>query len=365
MTNFKIFSSEPAAGVRISFYEPHFFDQVCGLYRIVFGADAAVAFQARWNWAQQDNLCPGETPKWILLAGERVVGFLATIPLYYRMAGRDVLAHTPCDYMVHPDYRFHGIKLMREFFRTCDNCVACDEIPATIKVTKWLGAKQAGVLQRYAKVLDARALRRGGFRAVPDSLWRVGTLGLRWYDSVRAVTSGSNLPVETVHEFDERSDLFFEQISRNVPASVMKDCRFLNWRYGLGSPHSNRGIGVITNANGELQGYVIFYSAEHPPQTGYLLDLQVIPGVADSITNSLLNYALECLRRSGAWVVQFHRLSSPHAVSQQILQDNGFVARSTHQFLVKIRDESLHEQVLQQENWMYSFGDSESSHAII
>src|SRR5947209_10074763 len=67
---------------------------VVQLYREVFGKSAADAFAARWQWAHVANLYPLDSPKWVVECGDRVVGFLATIPLPYWINGKSVVAHT-------------------------------------------------------------------------------------------------------------------------------------------------------------------------------------------------------------------------------------------------------------------------------
>src|SRR5690606_16899402 len=152
-------------------FQPGHFEQVCKLYAEIFSTPAAEAFRRRWKWSQEESLYPAETRRWVLLADDVVKGFLGTVPMLYRVRGKQVIAHTPCDYMVHPDQRFHGIKLMRQCFKDCPDCVSTDDIEATIKVTKWLGAAEAGSMVRFARVVDARAARRGRLADVPSLLW--------------------------------------------------------------------------------------------------------------------------------------------------------------------------------------------------
>ena len=82
--------------------------------------------------------------RWVVDAEGEIVGHLAALPQYYRINGQRVVAHTPADYMILPGYGFHAITLMRKFFRTCENCVACDVMPAVISVETRLGAEEAG-----------------------------------------------------------------------------------------------------------------------------------------------------------------------------------------------------------------------------
>jgi hypothetical protein len=97
--------------------------------------------------------------RWVAIAdGDRVVGHLAATPQYYRIDGQRVVAHTPGDYMVHPRHGFQAISLMRKFFRTTENCVACDMVPVVIGVETRMGAEVAGQLQYAAKLLSVSRL---------------------------------------------------------------------------------------------------------------------------------------------------------------------------------------------------------------
>ena len=87
-----------------------------------------------------------------------VVGHLSALPQYYRIDGRRVVAHTPADYMVDPRYGFQAVSLMRRFFRTVENCVAVDMVPAVISVETRLGAEAAGQLNYALKLLDVSRL---------------------------------------------------------------------------------------------------------------------------------------------------------------------------------------------------------------
>ena len=106
-----------------------------------------------WRWLETHPLAD-QMHRWVVATEEgEVVGHLAAQPQFYRISHQRVVAHTPADYMVLPGYGFHAITLMRKFFRTCENCVACDAAPAAIGVETGLGAEEAGKLQHAAKPL--------------------------------------------------------------------------------------------------------------------------------------------------------------------------------------------------------------------
>jgi hypothetical protein len=115
-------------------------------------------YSSAYRWLKSHPL-GNEMHRWVAVAdGGQVVGHLAATPQYYRIGGQRVVAHTPCDYMVHSRYGFQALSLMRRFFRATENCVACDMVPAVIGVESLLGAEVAGQLQYAAKLLNVSRL---------------------------------------------------------------------------------------------------------------------------------------------------------------------------------------------------------------
>lgn len=339
-------------------------EQVLRLHAEIFGPGQAAQFAARWSWQQEQSVCAEENPKWVLLDDGRVRGFLATVALPYRIAGTRAVAHTPCDYMVHPEYRFHGIKLMQSFFRACPNCVTCDDVPATIRVTRWLGAKQAGRLQRYVKVLDARVIgrRMGWHRALWPMLWPANA-ALAGQEYLRRARARPQPPVQTMPQPDGRFDAFSERQASALPATLVKDQQFFRWRYGSRSPHAEREIGVVSDG-GELAGYVIFYAAEQS-RTGYILDLQAGAPADPAVTMALLKHACERLRRRGMWILRFHQIDGPGAASAAVLRAAGLVRRGEHQLLVRFQDQQLAAIAEQEGKWDLAYGDCEASYSAL
>src|SRR5215210_8338178 len=115
-------------------------------------------FASAYRWLKSHPL-GNEMHRWVAVDdGGQVVGHLAAAPQYYRVGGQRLVAHTPCDYMVHAQHGFQALSLMRTFFRATENCVACDMVPAVIGVESRLGAEVAGQLQYAAKLLNVSRL---------------------------------------------------------------------------------------------------------------------------------------------------------------------------------------------------------------
>jgi hypothetical protein len=350
------------SSIQLQAYAPVHREGVMRLSGQVFGPGSEVGLGQRLAWidrAAEDDLRP---MRWVLVAGDAVVGFLGAVPLRYRLGDRVQVAYTPSEYMVHPRHRFHGIRLMRAFFDDCADCVTCDDVEATVKVTEWLGARPVGRMVRHTKVLDARVLKQRAewaHAALPGL--GVATWGLAAADRIRARRHRRTevVPVET---FDARFDAFFAATGDGRTASVVRDARFLNWRYGPASPHPDREIRVVTDG-ADLAGYVVFHRSTREGRVGRILDLQVRDPADQSTFDALLVHAVAGLRALGAWSARFHHLESAAGHVPAILREQGFGAREHHVLLVRFRDPGCAALAGAAERWRLSFGDTEASFA--
>jgi len=345
--------------------------------------------------------------RWVAVDEDgRVVGHLAATPQYYRIGGQRVVAHTPGDYMVHPRHGFQALSLMRAFFRTVDNCVACDMVPAVIGVETRLGAEVAGQLQYAAKLLNVsrlpappipspvrRLLNLGeqtvtarGYASRPDAsetepqdaaecaaspsvrprapipapAKALLNGGLRLVDEALGSGAGGGLEAEVIEGFDESFDELFEKVAAGVPCVAEKDAAFLRWRYGPGSPQFP--VTVLAVKGGEtLLGYAVLMVTS-TGQDGNVLDLSVLPGRRE-VAQALLRESVRFFRRAGVQIVRYRFLESPTAPRSSDLRRLGFFCRKgrSHSLLVKFADRGLHEMANDTSNWSYTLGDGEGS----
>jgi hypothetical protein len=280
-------------------------------------------FDKVYGWFE-DHPLADHVYRWVAVTEDgEVVGHLSALPLYYRVNGQRIVAHTPGDYMVDPRYGFYALSLMRKFFRACENCVACDMVPATITVENRLGAEIAGELGYAAKLLNvgrlpvprlpgplARLLnlrqkelpipqgylndrgevvRSDGSEGIegeetpvlrprlplPEPVKNLLNGGLQKFDDTLYSYFGNDLEVEQIESFDESFDELFEEVAAAVPATVERNAEYLRWRYGPGSPQ--HPVTVFGVRDGEkLLGYAVL-KIPTGGIDGYILDLSVLP----------------------------------------------------------------------------------------
>jgi len=348
-----------------------------------------------------------EMHRWVAVTDDgqnksRVVGHLAATPQYYRIGGQRVVAYTPCDYMVHSRHGFQAFSLMRRFFRTTENCVACDMVPAVIAVESRLGAEVAGQLQYAAKLLNvsrlpvppvpspvrrllnlqqtvtargyASRLETGCHDAeehvaspllrrrapIPAPVKELLNGGLRIADEVLSSGFGGDLRAEVLEGFDGSFDELFEKIATQVPCVPEKNSAFLRWRYGPGSPQFPVTV-LGVKEGGTLLGYSVLM-VNMTGQDGNVLDLTALPERRD-VARALLWESVRFFRRVGAQIVRYRFLESPTSPRPSDLRRLGFFHRKRrrHTLLVKFADRSLHNTASDIANWSYAVGDGEAS----
>ena len=317
-----------------------------------------------WRWLETHPLAD-QMQRWVVATEEgEIVGHLAAQPQFYRISQHRVVAHTPADYMVLPGYGFHAITLMRKFFRTCENCVACDVAPAAISIETGFGAEESGRLHHAAKLQNvAGAPAFPG--SIPPPLTRPLNWGLRAVDrALMATVRVDHLRAEVLEGFDETFDELFESVAAAVPCVPEKDAAFLRWRYGPGSPQSP--VTVLGVREGEnLLGYAVLWvkvAGDTPRYASNLLDLTTRPG-RDDVARALLKGAMEQFAHAGTYFIRYRFLESPTSPRAKDVWRLGFLPRNQrrHTLLVKFADHNLHKAALDPANWSYTAGDGEAS----
>lgn len=336
----------------------------------------AVAGDLGWHAATQRWLAraplAAEMHRWVAEADGEVVGYLGALPQYYRIRGRRVVAHTPADFMVLPGYGIHAVSLMRRFFRTCENYVACDAEPKAMAIEMGLGAERSGDLHHHIKIIDIAHLPDAPAN-VSRGVLAIAGWGVSAVDRVLLHASANTVRVAEVDSFDQSFDGFHERVAAGVACTAQKDSAFLRWRYGAGSPHAPVTV-LVAKRGGSLLGYTVLRVT--PSRDGYLLDLTTLPGRND-VSRALLRAVIEHSRQAGVQVLRYRFVPSATAPSPRTLRRLGFLDRHAtryippplrtdrrHTLLVRFQDRGLQEVARDLGNWSYSVGDGEASYGI-
>lgn len=349
----------------VTTYAPEHRAGVLTLYERTFGAAARRGFERRRRFSSEANLAPDETAAWVLRRNDdgAVLGFLAALPLPYRVRGQRLFANTTADFMVDPSAGFHGIALMRAAFARFPRQVSIDDVQTTKALLGLMKAKPVGEVARWARPLDLRLLkgRVGWVEPVPDALLAAGRPLLRVYDRLRRPRG---LRDAVAVDFDARFDRFAEAYFGRDGASVYRDLAWYRWRYGPDSPQAGARAVALLDGAGELEAYAVVAC---PGDAAWVLEVCGRPGTPLADWQSLLVGALRLARGSGALTLYAPTLVGNVGV-EAALRSMGFMQRA-HRSAVYVRpapgdDEVLRAQMLDGP-WDVQYGDAEQSHGAV
>jgi len=359
-------------------------------------------YERFYSWYRERHPLGDRLYRWVAVTPDgEVVGHVSGFPQYYRINGRRVIAYTSGDYEALPGYGFQAVMLMRTFFSTVENSVACDMIPSVIETQNQMGTEVAGELRYAAKLLDVSRLPMpavparlrnalGRSRPTPEQVEPGGgganldgeeegleeppqrprapipapvrfavNSALKALDETLARRCAGDVEVEEIERFDESFDELFEAVAAVVPCVAEKDSAFLNWRHGPGSPQGPVKVFGVRKGQ-RLLGYAILKIASSSGEDGYILDLTTLPGYR-KVARALLRESVRYFREQGMSIIRYRFAESPTSPQSEDLLSMAFSYRKgrSNKLLVKFADPELHEVARNLDNWSYTIGDGE------
>jgi GNAT superfamily N-acetyltransferase len=328
-----------------------------GLYRRVFGNDAAEGSRMRWDWQYKRNPNnPGHEPEiWIAREGTSIVGQYATMPVRLSVGGKEVQGSWGMDVMVAPERQRQG--LGEVLFRTWDRNVGAslglglsDSSYRLFQKLRW---PDVGPVPCLVKPLTRRALRRPNWPVAVNRIVSALTLPIV---KIVARTRPIGAEVRLVQRFDDSFTALWDELAPKFALAVRRDAPYLNWKY-VSAPHVRYSIAVLRR-NEKNMGYAVYRHLHEPRGRVTLL--------ADFLTDPDDETALHTLLQ---WVDREARLAdsdkirtfATHATFRRVLRRSGyFQVKSTMEFVVKVNamevEPAFYENV---DTWHVTAGDSD------
>jgi GNAT superfamily N-acetyltransferase len=306
---------------------------VDGLYRRVFGHDAANASQLRWSWQylQNPNNPPDGPQIWLAREGPTIVGQYATMPVRVAIKGVEIAGSWGMDVMVAPERQRQGIGEM--LFRTWDQNVgaslALGLSPSSRGVFEKMKWPQVGSVPCMVKPLTRRALRNPNWPTPINRLISAVT-----YPYIRIVAKSRPLgaQVEPIRYFDARFTELWTALAPSFGLAVRRDASYLNWRY-VEPPHVRYSI-VALKRDETIGGYAVYRHLREPRgRVTVLVDFLADP--ADRVGfETLLRWVDREARAADSDKI---RVFSMHAGFHKLLRHSGyFTVKSALEFAAKI-----------------------------
>jgi len=210
----------------------------------------------RFQWLYKANP-DGPATAWVAIddSSGQIVGTTAVCPRRVRIGGtpRPVIAWNCCDFSIRSGYRTLGaaIKLRRAARVGVDagqsQFLYAHPNDRMLAIHLQVGHRPLGKMVRHAKLLrtssGVRAVDRVAsiaFRAVGSDQWR-----------------RSNQDAELMEQWPlSELDTLFEDASHRLGTAVVRDSRYLQWRFRQNP--LERGEMIVARRHGRLTGYLIF-----------------------------------------------------------------------------------------------------------
>jgi predicted N-acetyltransferase YhbS len=338
-------------------YRPDDRRAVDGLYRRVFGHDAAEASRLRWDWQYRRNPNnPRHEPEiWIAREGPAIVGQYATMPVRVSLGGREVQGSWGMDVMVAPERQRQG--LGEVLFRTWDRNVGAslglglsDSSYRLFQKLRW---PDVGPVPCLVKPLTRRALRRPNWPVPINRLVSALTLPIVL---IVARTRPLRAEVRLIHRFDDSFTELWEQVAPKFTFAIRRDAAYLNWKY-VSAPHVRYSI-VALRRDDRHVGYAVYRHLHEPRgRVTLLVDFLTDPDDEDGFS-TLLRWIDREARQADSDKI---RTFAMHAGFRRMLRRAGyFQVRSTMEFVAKVNGVDVPPSFYEETDaWHVTLGDSD------
>jgi len=304
-------------------YHPTDRAEVFDLLRASLPEETSARLIAQWRWKFEANpFTPPEGPIGHLIRiGRELAALVAGFRLKMSIGGIEFLAESWGDWVVHPDYR------RRKLWQIVG--VPQAAVPILISWGRSFSPRYgimmgwtAEPLTPLLRVLDPEPLvehlthspRLASISAGASAATRV-VAGF-----LTRTRSDRNRNVVRFEAFDDRVDALSQRALRVEQAMVVRDQRYLNWRYCQRPDASYTLFGVEHES--ELAGFLVSRVGMHQGiRWGYLVDFLAAENSRD-VLSSLVEAALDEFRRVGVAAVTCY---ATDPATRRMLFRRGFV----------------------------------------
>jgi len=336
--------------------------EVFDFIRAMFPSDVSARVMAQWTWKYDANpFNPPEGPTvYLVRVGSKLVSQIATFRVPMWMAGIQCLAEHRGEQVVHPDYRRQKLWHRINIKQSSETPIAFGWGREISIRAAMLSGWQPGPMTPLLRILDAGPLLE---RLAHSRL--LGSIGAGATAAVRAAGAplqrwrSSHLGARVrLDSFDESVDALWERTRRPDKAMVVRDHRYLNWRYCQRPDADYIRFGLKRES--ELAGFLVARAATREGMLwGYLVDFLAAEESSDVIS-SLIGDALEEFRRLGVAIVECYA-TDPSA--RRALFRHGFFPvpqRDPVHFTRRIRrSRSDLEKFADFQHWYLTMGDGD------
>ncbi|MFH1898223.1 MAG: hypothetical protein ABH886_08320 [Candidatus Desantisbacteria bacterium] len=315
--------------------------------------------ERRYEWLYRQNPY-GEAIGWVAFdeKNDEPVGFTVITPRLVRVKGKDVICWNCGDFSIHKKYRTLGVAVkLRKMARDGVDAGVVPFLYAhpndrMLVVHQRVGHPVIGQMVRYAKVirLNKKMQDMLKYKVIADALSGLGNPLLKLMGKEQWYCRGYSLDFGVNIEYTEEFDALFNQVSKQYAVCVVRNAKYLNWRYSASPLY--KMTTMMLRKNGNLCGYLIYYHEE--------LDVVHIKDVLyenDAVARHLMGVLISKLREQGVCTISVGLLSSNPFI--EILMFFGFSQRLEVSSVIVYPNSSFEyaDMVKDAQNWFMMVGD--------
>lgn len=304
--------------------------QIFQLFEDVFGISKAEKHKSCWDWEFINNPNnPPEGPRILVLENNnKIVGLTTAFPVQLKIRDKLFSAFWVGDFITHPQYRGRGGFLLSKIlygphvFLGTPNPVSYP----VVKIKRFNIFDYCQPLKRV-NIIDLSHIIEIKFKnrfisALGGILWKIAST---IFSVLNHPILNSDVSFNMVSEFDEQIDEFWQEASRDYDIIVVRDKKYLNWRF-VDCPNKEYSI-CIAKRNGKVSGYIVFrYSETDGLRQGYIVDLFAKAGDEKTL-QALVQKVVEVLKANKVDLISC-LINTYNVIYHRVLRRNGFIFKT-------------------------------------
>ncbi len=333
-------------------------DEVFGFIREVLGPVDGARTIEQWPWKFETNpFTPPEGPAIdFLRIGAKTVSLLAGFSLPMSMGGIEYPGSGRGAWIVHPDYRGRNLWQQVRSIRPTDPPVQIgwSRLPARVSVNVSFLSDAVRPLMRILDPgpLVAHFTRVRGLGSIASGLSK----GARIATAFASRRNRQGMVVR-LQSFDDRADSLWQRARRPDRAMVLRNHRYLNWRY-CQRPDATYNLYAFERKGG-LDGFLVARAGTYRGvRWGYLVDL-LAPENYSEVLRALISTAVDDLREVGVAAVSC--FATDPATRTALFRSGFFPApqRNPIRFVRLVRRRDNLERFRALQPWYLTMGDGD------
>lgn len=348
------------------------------LIDLAYQREESIAERApSWNWLYRDH--PYGHFIGVAEHNEQIIGHMAVIPTLMKVGDRTQMGCQAVGLVVHPNFRRQGIFVAVGSFITneagkygIEFGYGFPNLPAhgghlkygwfdVCKVpilTKFVSSRSLLNTNRVKKLVKQYHLPIKFTKYLSTIASALSSIYHKMFYRVKKTMGANEITVREVTAFDSRFDDFWKEASEDHPIIVVRDCKYLNWRY-----FQKPGVKYtawIAEKDEKVLGFVVaLFREKDEVKQGFIVDLLTLPQHKNAAL-VLISKAIRYLRRRNVDSISCWMLGNKFY--HMILRNNAFMPVTDIQLIVRINSQKSkisREFLKDRSNWYITMGDSD------